>query len=150
MNRNANEIGKTEKTTDVKLVKTEIKPEVKPGKTQEELLMENEILRKKLASIPNDLEGRISLYKKQEQNLKQLDKISGIVKVLTGVLDGIAAESENLEGPKYSIDISSQSSGYSKSNLVSITNSKTVEDITKSLVFSLQMREDEIKALLLA
>lgn len=122
------------------------------NKLIEALKKENEALKAKVASTPQDLESRIQFFKMQEQNLKRLDKITEVLRTLEEIRAFMQNDSDELEGEKYSISIQAPTQGYGSraDSILKISNPKTVAHLVEVIFQQMKQREDELKEALIA
>ena len=130
--------------------KAEEKGQEVKKRTLEELELENEQLRGKLASFPNDFESRLEYFRRQETNLKKLSSINQLIEELQGMILKIHENVNELDHSTFSIVVvGSNSSNYDREK-IKISDIHVVAGMAEYIMKLLEQKRDILKGALCA
>lgn len=122
-----------------------VKAEVKEP-TPEELKKENELLKKKLSAIPQDLKSKVEYFNKKNELISRLSRLDANKEILSNHLDklteiGAANEFDNEE---YSLNIEGGNK-YNKSNIYTVKNPVIIGELLAFVMGRIDSKREALK-----
>lgn len=119
----------------------------KSVKTLRELEKENEELRKKLNSVPADLEKKIEYFNRKRQLIKKFDALELKRENLFEHLSNIAEISakNDFTNDRYSLVITNAEGGYSAKEVFKMQNPVIIGDVLNFVAAKIEAKQAEIK-----
>lgn len=119
----------------------------KPVKTLQELEKENEELRKKLNSVPADLDKKIEYFNRKRQLIKKFDalelKRENLFEHLTNIAE-ISAKND-FTNDRYSLIIMNADGGYNAKEVFKMQNPVIIGDVLNFVAAKIEAKQAEIK-----
>jgi exonuclease VII small subunit len=129
---------------------TETEPP-KEAKSIEEVMAENERLRRQLESQPKTLEEKIDFFKQKEDLIKQLTRLNGKRESLYGVLSlsQEAAEKDEFFSDAFSIVVNHKA-GYKEDEVFRLNNPVLIGELLQFVIARLDIKREELQYLISA
>ena len=140
-----------EKTTEKQttLLKLENKKSVeKKNPTLEDLKKENEALKKQLSAIPNDLDGKISFYKRKQELIKRLNKMQANEKVLLMHKDSLLEhiqEKNDFSSDTYFLKVCCKPN-YSENDIFEFNNPEIISEVIDFVLNKIDAKKKKLQA----
>lgn len=119
----------------------------KPVKTLQELEKENEELRKKLNSVPADLDKKIEYFNRKRQLIKKFDalelKRENLFEHLTNIAE-ISAKND-FTNDRYSLVITNAEGGYNAKEVFKMQNPVIIGDVLNFVAAKIEAKQAEIQ-----
>lgn len=120
---------------------------IKPVKTLQELEKENEELRKKLNSVPADLDKKIEYFNRKRQLIKKFDalelKRENLFEHLTNIAE-ISAKND-FTNDRYSLVITNAEGGYNAKEVFKMQNPVIIGDVLNFVAAKIEAKQAEIQ-----
>lgn len=134
------------KSTELKaLPVATVKAEVKEP-TTEELKKENELLKKKLLAIPQDLQSKVEYFNKKNELITKLARLDANKEVLTTHLDKLAeiGAVNEFDNEEYCLNVEGGNK-YNKSNIYTVKNPVIIGELLAFVVGRIDSKREALK-----
>lgn len=115
--------------------------------TFEQLIKENEELKKKLSQVPEDLESKIEYFNHKKSLIRRLAALSENHQELNRHLDNISllSAANDFSNDRYKITVVDSENSYNNRDVFSIKNPLIIGDVITFIIQRIESKQAEIK-----